>query len=103
MMTIATPTTYPAGTTVRFWAKDLMKLGASATPAPVTTGATVTFQIANLNNEAIGGAATGLVTQDDWYADMNVPDDPGPYMVKVTITVDAIVWKGSDRFDVSAF
>ncbi len=68
-MTIATPPTYNAGTTVRFWVMDLKKLGTDA----------------------------------DWYCDMNVPDDPGPYLIKVTITVDAVVWKGSDRFDVSAF
>ncbi len=101
-MTIATPPTYNAGTTVRFWVMDLKKLGTDATPAPVTTGATVAFAIATLNGETVD-TGTGTATTDDWYCDMNVPDDPGPYLIKVTITVDAVVWKGSDRFDVSAF
>lgn len=102
-MTAATPTTYPGGQTVRFYARDITLYDATDTPQPVEAGdATVAFAITDLDGTTITSGSGSAVT-DDWHWDANVPDATGQYFIAVTVTSGAVVWKGRDRFNVEAF
>lgn len=102
-MSTATPTTYPGGTTVRFYAMDIAMLDAADVAQPITgLPTTVAFAITDLDGVEISSGAGTAVT-DDWHWDANVPATTGQYYIAATITSGAVVWKGRDRFNVQAF
>lgn len=97
-MSTATPPTYPPGQTVRIWASDLTHLD----NGPITSDATVTFELVDLAGNVLPGGGTGVNINDDWYLDFATPATPGPYRVLATATVDGDTWKGAYRFNVGA-
>jgi hypothetical protein len=102
-MSAATPITYPGGTTVRFYARDITLLTALDVSDAITSGeATVAFAIKDLDGTTISSGA-GVAVSDDWHWDANVPATTGTYQIVATVTAGAVVWKGRDRFNTVAF
>lgn len=97
-----TPKTYFAGETIRFWVSDLTHL----IDGPITAGADVTFVLADLAGNTLPGGGAGVPSNDDWYVDVTMPSQPGPYRMLMgavfVATTGEAVWKGALPFSVAA-
>ena len=103
-MSIATPPSYFPEMSITLSLSDLLKrVDGEETPVLTDSGAVVTFEVTDLAGTVQGLPGTGEATDDDWYLTVNTPATPGPYKIKVTVTLDTIIGKFVDRFDVVPF
>lgn len=95
----ATPPTYFPGVSIYVVASDF----AHRVSGPITSGATVTFVIVDLDGveqDGLGGTATA--TNDDWGIEFDTPASSGQYKALATAVYDGSTWKGEWFFNVQA-
>jgi hypothetical protein len=97
---MSTPTKrYIVGESIRVWASDLDHLD----NGPVTSGATVSYEIKDRAGTVVASGTTELVTNDDWYFDVTIPANPGNYTISATAVSDGATWKGKTPIIVEAY
>lgn len=94
----ATPVSYFPGESARIFLSDLTHI----TDGPITTGATVTFVITDLDGDVETGGGTAAATNDDWLLDFDTPSTPGQYRILATAVYSGKTGKWVLPFNVVA-
>lgn len=94
-------TEYCVGESITVSADDLTL----ATGGPVTSGATVTFTIADDLSRLIESSAVAITPEsgDDWTATLTAPLIPGVYTLKAEAEVDGVIWRQTQDITVLPF